>query len=196
MSFTDVFKKIFGSKADRDMKAIRPTLNKVLDAYKEIDRLSDDELRDRCQELKDKIQAAIAADEARIAQIREDLEKDIPLNQKEALATEQDKLVKKVDEIIEKVLDEILPEAFAIMKSTARRFAQNPVIRVKATQFDRDLSTSKEFVEIDGDYAVWQNHWMAGGNEVTWDMIHYDVQLIGGIVLHQGKIAEMATGGR
>ena len=194
MSFTDVFKKIFGSKADRDMKAIRPTLNKVLDAYKEIDRLSDDELRDRCQGLKDKIQAAIAADEARIAQIREDLEKDIPLNQKEALATEQDKLVKKVDEIIEKVLDEILPEAFAIMKSTARRFAQNPVIRVKATQFDRDLSTSKEFVEIDGDYAVWQNHWMAGGNEVTWDMIHYDVQLIGGIVLHQGKIAEMATG--
>ena len=194
MSFTDVFKKIFGSKADRDMKAIRPTLNKVLDAYKEIDRLSDDELRERCQGLKDKIQDAIAADEARIAQIREDLEKDIPLNQKEALATEQDKLVKKVDEIIEKVLDEILPEAFAIMKSTARRFAQNPVIRVKATQFDRDLSTSKEFVEIDGDYAVWQNHWMAGGNEVTWDMIHYDVQLIGGIVLHQGKIAEMATG--
>ena len=194
MSFTDLFKKIFGSKADRDMKAIRPTLNKVLDAYKEIDRLSDDELRERCQGLKDKIQAAIAQDEARIAQIKEELEKDIPLNQKEALATEQDKLVKKVDEIIEKVLEEILPEAFAIMKSTARRFAQNPVIRVKATQFDRDLSTVKEFVEIEGDYAVWQNHWMAGGNEVTWDMIHYDVQLIGGIVLHQGKIAEMATG--
>ena len=194
MSFTDLFKKIFGSKADRDMKAIRPTLNKVLDAYKEIDRLSDDELRERCQGLKDKIQAAIAQDEARIAQIKEELEKDIPLNQKESLATEQDKLVKKVDEIIEKVLEEILPEAFAIMKSTARRFAQNPVIRVKATQFDRDLSTVKEFVEIEGDYAVWQNHWMAGGNEVTWDMIHYDVQLIGGIVLHQGKIAEMATG--
>ena len=194
MSFTDLFKKIFGSKADRDMKAIRPTLNKVLDAYKEIDRLSDDELRERCQGLKDKIQAAIAQDEARIAQIKEELEKDIPLSQKESLATEQDKLVKKVDEIIEKVLEEILPEAFAIMKSTARRFAQNPVIRVKATQFDRDLSTVKEFVEIEGDYAVWQNHWMAGGNEVTWDMIHYDVQLIGGIVLHQGKIAEMATG--
>ena len=194
MSFTDLFKKIFGSKADRDMKAIRPTLNKVLDAYKEIDRLSDDELRERCQGLKDKIQAEIAQDEARIAQIKEELEKDIPLNQKESLATEQDKLVKKVDEIIEKVLEEILPEAFAIMKSTARRFAQNPVIRVKATQFDRDLSTVKEFVEIEGDYAVWQNHWMAGGNEVTWDMIHYDVQLIGGIVLHQGKIAEMATG--
>ena len=194
MSFTDVFKKIFGTKADRDMKAIRPTLDKVLEAYKSIDVLSDDDLRARCQALKDKIQAAIAQDEDRIAQIREELEKEIPLNQKESLATEQDKLVKKVDETIEKVLDEILPEAFAIMKSTARRVAQNPVIRVKATQFDRDLSTVKEFVEIEGDYAVWQNHWMAGGNEVTWDMIHYDVQLIGGIVLHQGKIAEMATG--
>ena len=194
MSFTDVFKKLFGTKADRDMKAIRPTLNKVLEAYKEIDLLDDDALRERCQGLKDKIQAAIAADENRIAQIKEELEKDIPLKQKEALATEQDKLVKKVDEIIESVLEEILPEAFAIMKSTARRFTQNPVIRVKATQFDRDLSTTKEFVTIEGDYAVWQNHWIAGGNEVTWDMIHYDVQLIGGIVLHQGKIAEMATG--
>ena len=194
MSFTDVFKKIFGTKADRDMKAIRPTLDKVLEAYKNIDVLSDDQLRARCQELKDKIQAAIAQDESRIAQIREELEQEIPLNQKEALATEQDKLVKRVDETIEKVLDEILPEAFAIMKSTARRFAQNPEIRVLATQFDRDLSTTKEFVTIDGDYAVWQNHWLAGGNEVTWDMVHYDVQLIGGIVLHQGKIAEMATG--
>ena len=194
MSFTDVFKKLFGTKADRDMKALRPTLNKVLEAYKEIDVLDDDALRARCQALKDKIQAAIAADEGRISEIREELEKEIPLKQKEALATEQDKLVKKVDETIETVLDEILPEAFAIMKSTARRFTQNPVIKVKATQFDRDLSTTKEFVTIEGDYAIWQNHWMAGGNEVTWDMIHYDVQLIGGIVLHQGKIAEMATG--
>ncbi len=194
MSFTDVFKKIFGTKADRDMKAIKPMLDKVLAAYEEIDRLSDDELRQRCQELKDRIQAAIAEDEARIAEIRGELEKEIPLDQKEKLATEQDKLVKVVDEKIEKVLDEILPEAFSIMKSTARRFKENPTIRVKATQFDRDLSATKEFVEIDGEYAVWQNHWMAGGNEVTWDMVHYDVQLIGGIVLHQGKIAEMATG--
>ncbi len=194
MSFTDVFKKIFGTKADRDLKSITPTLNKVLEAYKSIDRLSDDELRERCQGLKEKIQAAIASDEKRVAEIREELEKNIPLNQKEALATEQDKLVKTIDEKIEKVLEEILPEAFAIMKSTARRFKENPTIRVKATQFDRDLSTTKEFVEIDGDYAIWQNHWMAGGNEVTWDMVHYDVQLIGGIVLHQGKIAEMATG--
>ena len=194
MSFTDVFKKIFGTKADRDMKAIRPTLDKVLEAYKTIDQLSDDELRERCQALKERIQAAIAADDQRVAEIKAELEKDIPLNQKEALATESDKLVKKIDETIEKVLDEILPEAFAIMKSTARRFTQNPVIKVKATDFDRTLSTTKEFVTIEGDYALWQNHWIAGGNEVTWDMIHYDVQLIGGIVLHQGKIAEMATG--
>ena len=113
MSFTDVFKKIFGTKADRDLKALKPMLNKVLEAYATIDRLSDDELRERCQGLKDKIQAAIAADEARIAEIRQELEKEIPLSQKEALATEQDKLVKKVDEIIEQVLDEILPDAFA-----------------------------------------------------------------------------------
>ena len=194
MSLADVFKKIFGSKADRDMKAIRPTLEKVKAAYEVIDRLSDDELRQRCQQLKDQIKAAIAADEDRIAQIKSELEKDIPLEQKEKLATESDKLVKKVDETIEKVLEEILPDAFAIMKSTARRFKENPVIKVKATDFDRDLSTSREFVTIDGEYALWQNHWMAGGNEVTWDMVHYDVQLIGGIVLHQGKIAEMATG--
>ena len=194
MSFTDLFKKIFGTKADRDLKAIQPTLNKVLEAYKVIDQLSDDELREKCQSLKDKIQAAIAADEARIAEIKAELENDIPLKQKEALATEQDKLVKKVDETIEKVLDEILPEAFAIVKSTARRFKENPEIKVKATDFDRNLSATKEFVTIDGDYAIWQNHWIAGGNEVTWDMVHYDVQLIGGIVLHQGKIAEMATG--
>ena len=122
MSLTNIFKKIFGSKADRDMKVIKPVLDKVLAAYQSIDSLSDDQLRDKCQALKDKIQAAIAADEARIAEIKLELEKEIPLNQKEKLATESDKLVKKVDETIEKVLDEILPEAFAIMKSTARRF--------------------------------------------------------------------------
>ena len=194
MGFTDLFKKVFGTKAERDLKQLKPMLNKVLAAYENIDKLSDDELRERCEALKAKIQAAIAADEKRIAEIKTELEKDIPLEQKEKLATESDKLVKKVDEIIEGVLEEILPEAFAIMKSTARRFKENPVIKVKATKFDRDLSTTKEFVSIDGDYALWQNHWMAGGNEVTWDMVHYDVQLIGGIVLHQGKIAEMATG--
>ena len=194
MGFTDLFKKLFGTKAERDLKQLKPMLDKVLAAYETIDKLSDDELRAACDKLKAKIQEAIAADEARIAQIKAELETDIPLQQKEKLATESDKLVKKVDETIEKVLEEILPDAFAIMKSTARRFKENPVIKVKATQFDRDLSTTKEFVTIEGDHALWQNHWMAGGNEITWDMVHYDVQLIGGIVLHQGKIAEMATG--
>jgi preprotein translocase subunit SecA len=194
MGFTDLFKKIFGTKAERDLKQLRPMLDKVLAAYETIDKLDNDQLRAKCDELKAKIQEAIAADEKRIAEIKLEIETDIPLDRKEKLATESDKLVKKVDETIETVLNEILPEAFAIMKSTARRFKENDVIRVKATQFDRDLSATKEFVSIEGDYAVWQNHWMAGGNEITWDMVHYDVQLIGGIVLHQGKIAEMATG--
>ena len=194
MGFTDLFKKIFGTKAERDLKQLRPMLDKVLAAYETIDKLDDDQLRAKCDELKAKIQEAIAADEKRIAAIKLEIETDIPLDKKEKLATESDKLVKKVDETIETVLNEILPEAFAIMKSTARRFKENDLIRVKATQFDRDLSATKEFVSIEGDYAVWQNHWMAGGNEITWDMVHYDVQLIGGIVLHQGKIAEMATG--
>ena len=127
-------------------------------------------------------------------EIKEELEKDIPVSQKESLATESDKLVKDEDAEIEKLLNEILPEAFAIMKSTARRFAQNPVVEVTASDFDRQLSISHDFVTIEGDKALWKNHWMAGGNEVTWDMVHYNVQLIGGIILHQGKIAEMATG--
>ena len=194
MSVASIFKKLFGTKAERDLKQLQPILAKILEAYKEIDALSVDELRAKSAELKQRIRDRIAADEDRIAQIKEELEKDIPLDRKEALATESDKLVKKVDEEIEEVLNEILPEAFAVMKSTARRFKENPEIRVKATDFDRLLSTTKDFVRIEGDEAVWQNHWVAGGNEITWDMVHYDVQLIGGIVLHQGKIAEMATG--
>ena len=194
MSVAGLFKKLFGTKAERDLKQLQPILARILDAYNEIDRLPVDGLRAKSAELKQIIRDRIAADEDRIAQIKEELEKDIPLDRKEELATESDKLVKKVDEDIEQVLDEILPQAFAVMKSTARRFKENAEIRVKATDFDRRLSTTKDFVRIEGDEAVWQNRWMAGGNEITWDMVHYDVQLIGGIVLHQGKIAEMATG--
>ena len=194
MGFADIFKKIFGTKAERDLKQLQPILAKVLEAYDSIDSLSDDDLRAKSAELRQIIRDRIAEDEARITEIRQELEKDIALDEKEALATESDRLVKKVDDEIEQVLNEILPQAFAVMKSTARRFKENDTIRVKATDFDRALSTTKDFVEIDGDYAVWHNHWMAGGNEVTWDMVHYNVQLIGGIVLHQGKIAEMATG--
>ena len=194
MALVDIIKKVFGSKSERDMKQVRPILEKVLAAYKDIDKLSNDELRARTEELKKKIREREEPFEKRIAEIKEHLESDIPVSEKEKLATESDKLVKEEDEEIEKVLNEILPEAFAIMKSTARRFAQNPVVEVTANDFDRNLSASKDFVKIDGDKALWQNHWIAGGNEVTWDMVHYDVQIIGGIVLHQGKIAEMATG--
>lgn len=194
MALVDIIKKVFGSKSERDMKQVKPILEKVLAAYKDIDKLSNDELRARTEELKKKIREREEPFEKRIAEIKEHLERDIPVSEKEKLATESDKLVKEEDEEIEKVLNEILPEAFAIMKSTARRFAQNPVVEVTANDFDRNLSTSRDFVKIEGDKALWQNHWIAGGNEVTWDMVHYDVQIIGGIVLHQGKIAEMATG--
>ena len=194
MALVDIIKKVFGSKSERDMKQVKPILEKVLAAYKDIDKLSNDELRARTEELKKKIREREEPFEKRIAEIKEHLESDIPVSEKEKLATESDKLVKEEDEEIEKVLNEILPEAFAIMKSTARRFAQNPVVEVTANDFDRALSTSRDFVKIEGDKALWQNHWIAGGNEVTWDMVHYDVQIIGGIVLHQGKIAEMATG--
>ena len=194
MALVDIIKKVFGSKSERDMKQVKPILEKVLAAYKDIDKLSNDELRARTEELKKKIREREEPFEKRIAEIKEHLESDIPVSEKEKLATESDKLVKEEDEEIENVLNEILPEAFAIMKSTARRFAQNPVVEVTANDFDRNLSTSRDFVKIEGDKALWQNHWIAGGNEVTWDMVHYDVQIIGGIVLHQGKIAEMATG--
>ena len=200
MGLAEIFKKLFGTKADRDMKAIRPILDKVLAAYAEIDALSDDQLRAKTLELKAFVADKIAADEKRIAEIKLELEGDIDIEQKEKLATESDKLTKKIDEDIEAALNEILPQAFAIVKSTARRFAQNSEIVVEATEFDRNLSTKSDFVEIrqgengGPDKAVWHNSWMAGGNKITWDMVHYDVQLIGGIVLHQGKIAEMATG--
>ena len=194
MAIATILKKVFGSKADRDLKQIRPVLNKVLEAYGPIDKLSNDELRAKTEELKAKLRDCEAPFEKRIAEIKAKLDEDIPVHEKENLATESDKLVKDEDAEIEKVLEEILPEAFAIMKSTARRFKENATIEVTANDFDRSLSINHDFVHIEGDKAVYQNHWIAGGNEVTWDMVHYDVQLIGGIVLHQGKIAEMATG--
>ncbi|MBP5486060.1 MAG: preprotein translocase subunit SecA [Bacteroidales bacterium] len=203
MAISGILKKVFGSKSDRDMKLIRPVLDKVLAAYPAIDALSNDELRARSEALKAKLRECEAPFEKRIEEIKVKLEEDIPVSEKETLATESDKLVKEEDEQIEKVLDEILPEAFAIMKSTARRFKENETIEVEATQMDKDLSINHDFVTIDGEKAVYHNRWMAGGNEITWDMVHYDVQLIGGIVLNggvksnkeqMGSIAEMATG--
>ena len=194
MSVAGVISKLFGSKADRDMKQVKPVLAKILACYEQIDKLSNDGLRERSAALRAKMVETEAPFEKRLAEIKAEMEKDIPVSEKEKLANESEKLVKDEDTAIEKALDEILPEAFAIMKSTARRFARNETVTVTATQFDRDLSIAHDFVTIDGEEAVYHNHWMAGGNEVTWDMVHYDVQLIGGVVLHQGKIAEMATG--
>jgi len=194
MSVAGVLSKLFGSKADRDMKQVKPVLAKILACYDEIDQLSNDGLRERSAALRARMVETEAPFERRLAEIKAEMENDIPVSEKEKLANESEKLVKDEDAAIEKALDEILPEAFAIMKSTARRFAQNETVTVTATTFDRDLSIAHDFVTIDGDNAVYHRSWMAGGNEVTWDMVHYDVQLIGGVVLHQGKIAEMATG--
>ena len=191
----NILKKLFGSKADRDVKEINPTLKLVLAAYDRLDKLSDDDLRAESAALREKVRAYTAAEEEKVAQIREQLsDPEMEVSRKEKLATELDELVKTIDKKIEEVLNQVLPEAFAIIKSTARRFKEHDKIRVKATEFDRNLSASHDFVNVDGDYAVWKNSWLAGGNMITWDMVHYDVQLIGGIVLHQGKIAEMATG--
>ncbi|MBQ6178542.1 MAG: preprotein translocase subunit SecA [Bacteroidales bacterium] len=203
MAVSGILRKIFGSKSDRDMKLVKPVLDKVLAAYPSIDALSNDELRARSEALRARLRECEAPFEKRIEEIKVKLGEDIPVSEKEQLATESDKLVKEEDEEIEKTLEEILPEAFAIMKSTARRFKENETIVVEATQFDKDLSINHDFVTIEGDKAIYQNHWMAGGNEITWDMVHYDVQLIGGIVLNgrvksnkdqMGCIAEMATG--
>jgi len=194
MSLASVISKLFGSKAERDYKAVKPLLQKILDVYPEIDALSNDELRSHSAALREKMKEVEAPFESRIKEIRAELEKDIPVSEKEKLAGESDKLVKDEDKAIEDALSEMLPEAFAIVKSTARRFKENSEVVVTATDFDRSLSVDHDFVTIEGDKAVYRNHWMAGGNEITWDMVHYDVQLIGGIALHQGKIAEMATG--
>ena len=177
------------------MKQIRPVLEKVLAAYDRIDKLSDDGLRAETERIKGVIHSKIAADEERKKSLREQLEDvTIPVEKKEALATEVDKLTKKIDEEIEEVLNEVLPDAFAVMKSTARRFKEKEVIEVTATDMDREFSAKHDYVRIEGDKAYWNHTWLAGGNPITWDMVHYDVQLIGGIVLHQGKISEMATG--
>lgn len=194
MNLASAIAKIFGSKAERDYKAVKPILQKILAVYPEIDALSDDAIRERSAALKARLREVEAPFEARISEIKATLDEDIPISEKEKLASESDKLIKDEDEAIEKCLNDILPEAFAIMKSTARRFKENETITVTATQFDRNLSVNHDFVTIDGDKATYTNHWIAGGNEITWDMVHYDVQLVGGIALHQGKIAEMATG--
>ncbi len=189
-----VLKLFFGTKSDKDKKEIQPYVDKILALYPAIDALSNDELRGRSAALREGIAEFIRPEEERIATLKVEIEGDIPIDKKSAISKEIEQLTEKIDEKIEQRLDEILPEAFAIMKSTARRFAENETVEVTASQFDRDLASVREFVSIEGDKAVWQTTWQAGGNDIKWDMVHYDVQLFGGVVLHKGKIAEMATG--
>ena len=189
-----VLKLFFGTKSDKDRKEIQPYVDKILAMYPTIDSLSNDELRGRSAALKQAIAEFIRPEEERVAKLKVEIEGDIAIEKKSAISKEIEQLLEKIDEKIEKKLDEILPEAFAIMKSTARRFAQSETVEVTASQFDRDLAADRDFVSIEGDKAIWQTTWTAGGNEIKWDMIHYDVQLFGGVVLHKGKIAEMATG--
>ena len=190
-----IIKLFFGSKADKDRKEIEPYVQKVLDIYPSIKALSNDELRGRSAALMQKIADFIAQDEAHIVEQKAKLElAGTTLAEKEKISKDIDNTTKRIDEKIEQVLDEILPEAFAIMKDTARRFTENETVEVTATQFDRDLAAEKDFVAIEGDKAIYQTHWTAGGNDIKWEMVHYDVQLFGGVVLHKGKISEMATG--
>ncbi len=193
MGFNDFLKKIIGNKATRDMKEISPEVEKIKAAYEEIKTLSNDELRARTETLKAKIQSVIAADNDRIAELKASIE-DTEIHLREKIYNEVDKLEKDIKTKIEDVLLEILPEAFSIVKDTARRLHENPEVIVTANDFDRDLATKHDFVTIHGDKAHYKNEWMAGGNLIKWDMVHYDVQLFGGVVLHKGKIAEMATG--
>lgn len=190
-----ILKRFFGTKADRDMKLIQPYVAKTLEAYARIDKLTHNQLRDESDKIKRRIAEYIAEDEAKKQSLRERLEDlTIDISEKESLATEVDKLTKRIDEKLEEVLIEVLPDAFAIMKSTARRFKENSEIRVVASEADKDFAAKRDFVTIEGETAVWHNSWMAGGNMIVWDMVHYDVQLVGGVALHQGKISEMATG--
>ena len=195
MSFLEFITKLFGNKSQKDMRAIQPYVNKIAALYPEIDALSNDDLRARSAALMAKIAQYVADKKQRIAELKASIE-GLDIDKREKVYNEVDKLEKEIKEDYKTVLDEILPEVFAIVKSTARRFAQNEKVVVTANEQDRNLAADPrfDFVEIQGNSAVYFNHWTAGGNEITWDMVHYDVQLIGGVVLHQGKIAEMATG--
>ncbi len=190
------FKKIIGDKATRDMKEINPYLKKIKEAYEHIKTLSNDELRAKTLEFKEKIAQYVKEEEEEIARLEKQIEEDVDLdiNAKEDIYKQIDKLKKRSYEKSQEILNEILPEAFSVVKETARRFKENEYVEVTATEFDKELAAKYDNVTIKGDKAYYKNQWMAGGNLITWDMVHYDVQLIGGIVLHQGKIAEMATG--
>ena len=195
MNFNKLLQSLFGNKSSKDMKLIQPLVNKVKEAYPEIQKLSNDELRARTKQLQQYVQDSAKEQKEKIAELKAKIE-ETPIDERESIFNAIDKLEKEVLDIYEQALDEVMPVAFSIVKDTARRFAENEETVVTATEFDRELAANpkNDFITIDGDKAIYHNHWTAGGNDLKWEMVHYDVQLFGGIVLHQGKIAEMATG--
>ncbi len=195
MNLNKFLQSLFGNKSTRDMKLIQPLVEKVKAAYPEIKALSNDELRARTKQLQQYVQDSAKEQKQKIAELKAKIE-ETPIDEREAIFNAIDKLDKEVLDLYEKALDEIMPVAFSIVKDTARRFAENEETIVTATDFDRELAANpkNDFVTIDGDKAIYHNHWTAGGNDLKWEMVHYDVQVFGGIALHQGKIAEMATG--
>ena len=195
MNLTKILTSLFGNKSTRDMKLIQPLVEKVKAVYPEIQKLDNDQLRQRTRDIQKRIQESAKEQKAEIKRLKDTIE-ETPIDERADIFAKIDKLEKEVLDIFEKQLDEAMPEAFSIVKETARRFAENEETIVTATDFDRELASDprKDFITIDGDKAIYHNHWTAGGNDLKWEMVHYDVQLFGGTVLHQGKIAEMATG--
>ena len=194
-NLTKILSSLFGNKYDRDKKLIQPFVEEVKAVYPKIKELSNDQLRERSKQIREKVQAAAKAQKDEIEQLKSTIE-DTPLDERAAIFAKVDKLEKEALEVYEKALNEVMAEVFAIVKDTARRFSENEETVVTANDFDRELASDpkKDFITIQGDQAIYHNHWTAGGNDLKWEMIHYDVQLFGGVVLHQGKIAEMATG--
>ena len=195
MNFNKILQSLFGNKSTRDMKLIQPIVEKVKAEYPKMNALSNDELRAKTKELQKYVQEYAKEEKAKIAELKAKIE-DTPIDEREGIFNQIDKLEQEALDKYEVALNEVLPQVFAIVKDTARRFAENEETVVTATDFDRELASNpaNDFVTIDGDKAIYHNHWTAGGNDMKWEMIHYDVQLFGGVVLHQGKIAEMATG--
>ncbi len=193
MGFNEILSSIFGNKANRDMKETQPWVEKIKAAYPEVAKLDNDGLRAKTEEIKAYVRNSATAERAKVDELKASIE-SLELEDREAVFAQIDKTEKEILEIYEKALDEVLPTAFSIVKETAKRFTENAETVVTATDFDRTLAATKDFVRIEGDQAIFNNHWIAGGNDTLWNMIHYDVQLFGGVVLHKGKIAEMATG--
>jgi preprotein translocase subunit SecA len=194
MSFTGFLSKLFGDKSSRDRKALQPIVDKINSLRPELESLSNDELRHKIDEVRAQLASAIADDQNAIDDLRSRVE-SLPFDERQPLWDKIDEHEKKILDIIEDVRNENLPIVFATLRETAARFAHNDVVEVTATDMDRDLAgQGRDFVTVEGDKAYWKNTWMAGGNPIKWDMVHYDVQLMGGVVLTQGKIAEMATG--